>query len=536
MPEIAPGLWQIHFPSAGVDRSQAFGRPPNREVAGAYARTCQTGVNVRAFDRLGRRRGGSRAGQSRYLATRPGGVRWVTQHLATIVTTGDASVAQLSNSGRKVRLLAVSQGNIYWTEPEGTVWNSTTNNSGATPPLNITGVMYSTACVQKRWFVDGTNYVVFDPRTNIVNRWEATSGSLPYDSSGRPAQLICTWRGRVVLARLFLEPQNWFMSRVMNPLDYNYGSNSNDSAQAVAGNNSPMGQIGDAVTSLIPYSDDVLIFGCDSSIYAMRGDPYHGGSIDLVTKRVGMAFGVPWAMDPQGRIFFFSSTGGVYAMSPNSRADSVVRISQPIEQMVQAVNTGTHNVIMEWDDVGQELHVWVTKLAERADTDHFVWEERTKGWWVDRYANQDHNPLCSCVVDGNRPEDRTLVLGGWDGFVRKLDHEATTDDGTPIESEVIVGPLRTKDFDDLVVDESQAVMADGSGAVAMEFLVGKTAEAALASTPKPVATLAAGRNPVRATRVAGHAVYAKLSSDVAWSMEEIRLRVKTTGKVRRRVS
>jgi hypothetical protein len=532
----------MHFPKAGMDRSAAFGRQPNRDVGeSVYARTTHRGVNVRAFEQGGRRRrGGSRRGMSRFIDAVPGGTEWLVQHLAVIATTGASAVPiQSSNSGRTVVLLTVVAGNVYTAEPGSTSWTSATNASSTTPPLAATGLMASTACDQKLWLADGSRYRVFDPRTLTVSDWTPSVGSLPVDSAGNKARLLTTWRGRVVAAGLPLDPHNWFMSRVAGsgagPLDWEYGSDDNDSAQAVAGSNSPIGKVGDVITSLVAYSDDVLIFGGDSSIYRMTGDPFHGGQIDLVTDRVGFAWGVPWCRDPNGRLFFFSSTGGVYVMDPGSRGSLPVRISQPVEQLVQDVNTGTHGVVMEWDDTFQELHVWVTYLATEAVTDHYVWEERTKAWWIDRYADKAMNPLCSCVLDGNRPEDRVLLVGSWSGHVNKLDPDATTDCGEPIESEVLLGPLRSPNLDDIVTDQLQAVMGVDSGAVTLEFLVGKTAEAALASDPISVATVGAGRSPTFAKRVAGHATYLRATSSEAWAMEEVRLRTTVKGQTRRRV-
>jgi hypothetical protein len=542
MPQTDATHWQLHFPKGGIDRSQAFGRQPNRDVGeSVWARTTHRGVNVRAFERQGRRRrGGSRCGLSKYLDARPGGLTYLTQHLAVLVSIGGGSVsAQSSASGRQVRLLNVTEGNVYWAEPGGTTWTAATNGSSTTPPLAATGVLYSTSLLGRQYFTDGSRYRVYDPAADVVSDWSPTAGALPVSGSN-VARLLTTWRGRVVLSGVIGDEHNWFMSRVNDALDFDYASADNDSAQAIAGNNSPMGKIGDVVTSLIAYSDDVLVFGGDSTIYAMRGDPLYGGQIDLVTDRVGMAWGVPWARDPRGNLFFFSSTGGVYAFNPAGRGTVPVRISQPIEQLVQGVNTGTHNVVMEWDDTFQELRVFVTFRSAEAVTDHYCWEERTKSWWIDRFEDTAHNPLCSAVVDGNRPEDRCVVVGGWDGYVRKIDADATDDDGEPIESEVLIGPLRSPNLDDIVTDQLQVIMGEDSGEVELEFLAGKTAEAALASAPLRVGTAGAGRSPTFSKRVAGHATYLRVTQTGepardGWAIEEARLRVQPKGLARRRV-
>src|SRR6202020_709199 len=108
---------------------------------------------------------------------------------------------------------------------------------------------------------------------------------------------------------------------------------------AVAGNNSTVGVVGDVVTALIPYSDDLLIFGGDHTIYIMTGDPAAGGQIDLVSDAIGMAFGIPWCKDPYGTVYFFSNRTGIYTLVPGQ---APVRISQNIEQILFGIDTGTN--------------------------------------------------------------------------------------------------------------------------------------------------------------------------------------------------
>jgi hypothetical protein len=532
-----PDRQDIHFPKAGIDRSRAFDRQPAREVDGQYARTCYLGQNVRSRDRDGRYRGGSRCGLSKYLPARPGGFKWITQHLNTIVFEGDAApgggAVQLSNSGRVVSLVAVARGNVYSTVPGALTWTAATNSSGETPPLNQSGLIRSAANNQLLFFVDGTNYRYFNPATNTVHTWTATRGTLPIDDHNRKAKLICTWRGRTVVSGLPYDPHNWFMSRIADPFDYLYQSDANDSAQAIAGNNAPAGLIGDVVTSLIPHSDDVLVFGGDSTIWAMRGDPYGGGNLDNITDAIGISYGEPWCRDERGALYFFGNTGGIYAMDPRTNAPPTL-VSGPIDQLTRAVNTGDYSVCMEWHDPLGELHVWVTKLASAQEAVHFTWERDAKAWWTDTYRKKEHNPLVCCTVDGNRPEDRSIVIGSWDGYVRQIDPDATTDDNQPIDQEVIVGPLTTPTMDEIRVEESQAVLGEGSEDVTAEYLVGHTPEQALASEPVEIGTWSAGRNLVDPVRVAGHAVYIRITTSAFWAMEAIRLRVQTLGKVRRR--
>ncbi len=384
---------------------------------------------------------------------------------------------------------------------------------------------------QLLYFADGENWVYYKPPTNSMETWAATAGALPVDADGNKPRLICTWRGRTVLSGLLKDPQNWFMSRVSDPHDFDYAPDNPSPTQAVAGNNAGLGLIGDVVTALIPYTDDVLVFGGDHTIFMMRGDPMAGGQIDLVSDSIGIAFGEAWCKDPYGNIYFFSNKCGLYSLIPGKVPQ---RLSQAIEPLVQDINTGTNIVRMIWNDRFQGLHVFVTESAAPAATTHYFWEMRTNAWWTDVFADADHNPVCCVALDGNSPTDRRLLIGSWDGYVRELDPTAADDDGTPIASTVLIGPIMTQEMDEMLLKDIQAIMAEASGVVTYSILDADTAEAAITATAAVTGTFTAGRNPTFPIRRANHAIYIKLTSTVQWAMEAIRARFAGRGKVRRR--
>jgi hypothetical protein len=223
-----------------------------------------------------------------------------------------------------------------------------------------------------------------------------------------------------------------FATRVDDPFDNDYSPVNPDPEQAWALQTGNEGTVGDSVTALIAYSDDLLIIGCDHSIYMLRGDPGFGGTKDLVSEDLGIAFGKAWTKDPDGNLYFFSNRGAVYVMAPGGGKPT--KLTQPINQLVNAVNTGESAISMAWDDKTNRLYVFVTNALEPADATHYCWERDTGAWWTDTFKNKAHNPLCVAVFDGNEPDDRVIALGCWDGYVRFLDPTASTDDGWPIES------------------------------------------------------------------------------------------------------
>lgn len=441
-------------------------------------------------------------------------------------------MAQASTSGRVNTLVAVSQGNVFVANIGGSSWGLATNTSGTT--LSTTNIIRSAANNQKLWFADGATWHYYDPSLNQLLAWTASAGSLP-GSNLSPVdfpRLICTWRGRTVVSGISRDPQNWFMSAVSDPTNWNYAPYPFLSTAAVAGNNSSLGLIGDVVTCLIPYTDDVMICGSDHTIYQFNGDPLAGGQIDLVSSTIGMCFGSPWCMGPDGTIYFVSNKLGVYAMLPGSSPPT--RMSQPIEQLLYDIDTGSNIIRLAWDDLFQGFHLYVTPTASAQATTHLFWEQRSGAWWQDAFAVNNHNPLCCVTVDGNLPTDRRALIGSWDGYVRTMTPTSTTDDGTAIASSVVIGPMLTKDMDDVLLKDLQAIMGAASGAVSYAVYIGPTAEQALAQTPVATGTWEAGRNLNTLIRFAGHAIYVEITATNYWAIEQIRARIAGQNKVRRR--
>ncbi len=439
---------------------------------------------------------------------------------------------QSSQVGRNVVLTAVALGNVYYSLAGTNQWTPASNSTGST--LVTSGVVRSAANNQKLYFADGSNYLYFDPKTTppSVQSWTASAGSLPSNSGNTP-RLICTWRGRTVLSGIKTDPQNWFMSRVSDPTDFNYFPLAQDATQPIAGNNSTLGLVGDVVTGLVPIGDDVLVCGCDHTLWQFTGDPMAGGSIDNISWTIGMAWGNAWCIGPDGTLFFFSNKMGIYSIVPGQKPQ---RMSQQIDGDLASVDTGLNIIRLQWDDVWQGFHVWISLASAAAATMHFFYENRTGAWWKDVFGDNNLNPLCCVTYDGNLSGDRASLIGSWDGFVRTPTPANGSDDGIPIASSVVVGPLLTKDMDDVLLKDLQAILGLASGPVSYAVYVGATAEIALASVPVATGTWSIpGRNFNTHVRRSGHAVWIKLTATSQWSMEAIRARVAGKDKVRRRI-
>lgn len=539
-------LNDLHFPLCGIDVAHAYDQQITKQMQnGQSGSTTVSGINVRTYDTgLERARGGSRPGYQKFKSTQPAGIPWIIQQLDQIVGVGytpPGTMVQPSQSGRVVSIVAVQQGNVYSCGPSDSIWTPTVNMANTNPPLNFSGVLYSSANNQKLYFADGVHYVYFDPSLNQVLNWvpgttdilgNPITSVLPVDNLGNTPRLITTWRGRTCLSGLIDDPQNWFFSAISDPNNFDYNPIFASPSQAVAGNNGPLGLVGDVVTTMIPYTNDILVFGGDHTIWIMNGDPNYGGQLDLVSDAIGMAWGIPWCKDPYGTIYFMSNRTGVYSMVPGQVP---VRISREIDHLLESIDTGTNAIRLVWNDRFQGFHMYITSLAGAQAQTHYFWEQRSSAWWQDQFENNNMNPVTVATTDGNLPGERGVIIGSWDGYVRYTTGPATTDDGSMISSSVMLGPFLTPDLDDVLFKDIQSIMAAESGDVTYNVYVGETAEIALTTSPVATGTWSAGRNFTDLIRYAGHAIYVQITSTNAWAMESVRCRIQSEGKVRRRV-
>lgn len=302
---------------------------------------------------------------------------------------------------------------------------------GSTDPNAINSAVY---------IVDGVT-----PHIRALNLATSTMTTLvPKSSTNLPPStvgLCCNWRGRLVLAGDPANPQNFYMSRQGDPSDWDYSQS--DPAAAVAGNLSRSGQIGEPIISLIPYTDDIMLIGCSNSLWMIQGDPADGGSIVRVSDQMGIVGKDAWCVDPQGTLYFIAS-GGLYSVKP------IWEMYQPpqlltAESMNQFfVNQPWNNIkiSMVWDADHHYLHMYFTNTIGTLLSTHLIWDNRTGGLWP-QVMGATLGPTSAILYNGdNSVTDRAVLLGGWDGYIRKFDYTATDDDGFNINSRVILGPFK----------------------------------------------------------------------------------------------
>jgi hypothetical protein len=166
---------------------------------------------------------------------------------------------------------------------------------------------------------------------------------------------------------------------------------------------------------------------------------------------------------------------------------------------------------------------------------HWFWERDTGAWWRDQFGSQDHDPTSAVVVDGDDAEDRVVLMGCADGYVRFWDGNSANDDGVAVNAFARIGPLlpRTQGGSfrysgfmfTLDLNQDGAVLGLRGGDAAAP-------EPALRATK----TLTAGRNPPWAKKVKGQSVYLDLQNDTLnerFAIEKMACMVAPAGRVRK---
>jgi hypothetical protein len=348
--------------------------------------------------------------------------------IAMNVPTALARITQLIVGADDLAFIINPDGSIYQCPTAGNFTGSTLQAAGAR------GLAY---------FVDGTSSIyvvnVLAGGSADVDLLVAAEGDLPSSGAYGPA-LIAFYRDRMVLAGVRGDEQNFFMSRSGDHDDFDYGQT--DPAAAVAGNLALAGQVGSPIRALIPYRDDVLIFGCDHAIWRMVGDIAAGGSIQLLTDAVGVWGPNAWTTDANGMLYFLGESD-FYQLNPGGGIKNLS--ATRLHKFFETLDRGDDTVLVQWDTQRQGCWIFCTKPEPTGPSDvtrstHLWYDARTDSFWKISIPRV-FDPVAVAGYDGASGDDRVVMLGNRGGYIQAFDDAALDDVGTTIESYVEIGPI-----------------------------------------------------------------------------------------------
>lgn len=347
--------------------------------------------------------------------------------LTTPPAKGDILTQAVSGAAMLVDYVNVAKTAIYGFTTTVAAFNTvntvSSNNTGATmDPATFTPSAVAEGRTAPHWYT--------------WTKYPGSSGDMP-----TKAYLGCFWNGRAVLSGNPAEPHQWYMSRQFNPWNWTYGAN--DAQAAVRGGNSPAAQVGDIVRALIVRNDDYLLFGCNTSIWVMQGDPCSGGQLYQLDRNTGIFGATSWCWDGIGNLWFWGNNG-VY-MLPEGKGPAICMSLVPLPKLVEdeAADPSTHRISMGFDPDRGGIFIAITKLSDGTNSCYW-YDTHTKGFFPESYPALD-GAYSLLNHQANDPDDRGLLVGCTDGYIRQWSDSSTSDDvgisTQAIDSKVLIGPI-----------------------------------------------------------------------------------------------
>lgn len=372
---------------------------------------------------------------------------------------------------------------------------------------------------------------VFNPQPESGNQllqWAplVTAGSLP---AGCP--LIACWNDRIVMAGgPFLPYAIWF-SRYGNPLDWDFDADDADPARAVYFGAETGSVIGEPITAIVGFSNDYLLIGTENQLFVLRGDPGLGGVFENLSRKVGIISGGAWCAGPEGQIFFLAR-GGLYQIAPGASSLPQAVSGRILPRRLQDIDTGLSSVQMAYDIKDRGIHIYVAQNAGGVG----------EHWWVDEDGGffevtlaASHQPTAIGLARDLGSGLSDVLVGCYDGYIRRFSDGASTDDGTAFSGEAVIGPILLgpqgyRGF----LDALTPILSEDAGSVTWEVYVGDSPEATFAlvgNTPRETGTWTAGFGYTTVVGAGGNCCYLRLTG-APWELESIAAQIRQAGRIR----
>jgi len=171
-----------------------------------------------------------------------------------------------------------------------------------------------------------------------------------------------------------------------------------------------------------------------------------------------------------------------------------------------------------WDPIQHGLHIFITPIVSGAST-HYFWDARTDSFWPEAYPNAQ-GPTAVLNFDANAPDDQALLLGGQDGYIRKLDATKNDDDGTTILSRVKFGPITPGGVHvNARLNRITTVLSASSSPVSLRIFAAQSPEEGVASATPAWVMEVSPQARYSVPRVGGNSLLFELKNDsfsTAW--------------------
>lgn len=542
---------ELRFPSAGVVRRAAYQHQP--PFTTPYA------LNVRPDDAsLERERGGSRPGLLKIFSQQLAGTVNLVSDVVWVNSFTGTAFPQAAPVNLQISSPCVVAGGQFYVDKLGT---GTIGPVG--PPVFATNRLLTAVDHLSMLYIAGDRVGgiwKYLPLYGVLMPHVASVGTVPPNCT-----IVTRYRDRQVLCGDLVFPNNVYMSAQGDPTNWDYTASGAGAAVELGTGNA--GTVGEPIRAACVHSDQAMVFGGDSSLWMLRGDPLYGGQLSALSRTVGILDTNAWCYDTGGHLWFLSRDGLYFLPAGAASGTQPVSVSrEKLPQELRSIDRSVYAVQLAYDNVHRGIHIFVTPYSTDNDPGTH--------WWVSlsteayRDAAISFWPVQSVKVasffqvslaNNFEPlglyqrrqyipssETQSLVwLGCRDGYIRAFDLNQQTDDGSNFSSYVDLGPfpLATNQegrpepgFVGLLL-EIQATLTTASNAVTAAVRVGYDPEDAVNNYGDPFSTHAWGLTGSQHTarpRARGTAAVVRVSGTPgeAWGLESLAIRTTRAGRKR----
>jgi hypothetical protein len=290
-----------------------------------------------------------------------------------------------------------------------------------------------------------------------------TYGTMPTSSS-----MIALWRGRIV-TNDDNNPHAWYMTKVDDPFKIKYDYTNDGHYSAVIYTTGKVGTMGDILTALIAYKDDLLIFGGANSIHVIIGDPMDDGQLVQITDDTGIWGSKAWCFDDKNNLYFFGNDG-LYKMTVGETVGYPENISKrQLPNLVKDwdLDKDTHRVTVSFDPIEQGILVYKTTLEGGANEGYF-YSLVTGGFFPESLPNSC-GIYSSYFYPATDETYKKFLIGGADGYIREFDRSTKNDTTTSSTSAInsyyaVLKQMGEDEFSKGMLRKLSGIVAGGAAA------------------------------------------------------------------------
>lgn len=230
-----------------------------------------------------------------------------------------------------------------------------------------------------------------------------SSGSVvasPGDSApGATHAADCIYRDR------FIRPvsQAIYASRQFTYTDWKMSTDISDVGRPFVIQLSEAGELGGNVTALVPHKDAYMLAATANSLWVVRSDPTADGSLQNVSRDVGMVGARAWCRDHLDRYYFLSSHG-FYTVGADG--SSLQALSEDVIPQ-ELTGVADQDTVLEYDHDTRSVRIYIPSAAV-----NWLFETERQAFWPFKVGAGSYVAMGPIRLNDGETYGRLLRLHG----------------------------------------------------------------------------------------------------------------------------